>query len=53
MVQPASPSGKPVATGPVACPRCGIPMRLINNARARLLLYWCPSCQCFAERHAR
>lgn len=31
------------------CGHCGIPMRLINNSRARILLFWCPSCQRFAE----
>ena len=31
------------------CQRCGILMRLINGARARLLLYWCPTCQAFVE----
>jgi hypothetical protein len=26
-------------------------MKLVNNLRARLLLYWCPACQRFAEQH--
>jgi len=31
------------------CRRCGIVMRLINTTQARLLLYWCPTCQAFVE----
>ena len=31
------------------CQHCGIPMRLINGARSRILLFWCPSCHRFAE----
>jgi formamidopyrimidine-DNA glycosylase len=31
------------------CQHCGVQMRLINQARARLLLYWCPTCQRFSE----
>ncbi len=31
------------------CQRCGVLMRLINAARSRLLLYWCPTCQSFVE----
>jgi len=27
-------------------------MRLINGARARILLFWCPSCHRFAEATA-
>jgi hypothetical protein len=33
------------------CQRCGIVMRLLNTARSWLLLYWCPSCQRFAESY--
>jgi formamidopyrimidine-DNA glycosylase len=33
----------------VLCQRCGIVMRLINGARSRLRLYWCPTCQRFVE----
>jgi formamidopyrimidine-DNA glycosylase len=31
------------------CQHCGVPMRLVNQARGRRLLYWCPTCQRFAE----
>jgi formamidopyrimidine-DNA glycosylase len=31
------------------CRRCGGQMRLFNQARALLLLYWCPTCQRFEE----
>jgi len=37
----------------MTCSHCGAPMKLINSARARLLLYWCPTCQRFAEVHKR
>jgi hypothetical protein len=35
----------------MTCTHCGVPMKLVNNLRARLLLYWCPACQRFAEQH--
>lgn len=35
----------------VMCQHCGAQMKLINSAQARLLLYWCPNCQRFAEVH--
>jgi hypothetical protein len=35
----------------MTCTHCGAPMKLINNVRSLLLLYWCPTCQRFAEQH--
>jgi hypothetical protein len=35
----------------MTCTHCGIPMKLVNSVRSLLLLYWCPTCQRFAEQH--
>jgi hypothetical protein len=45
--------GHRVGEATMTCSHCGAPMKLINSARARLLLYWCPTCQRFAEVHKR
>jgi hypothetical protein len=50
MASRGSPNGVLAAPGVTPCQRCGSQMRLINSPRSRLLLFWCPDCDSFAER---